>query len=393
MTKNASVRKFAVGLALGVVILIAGLGGAVSERIFGYRILDRFLPAISRDTSSGQSETIKIVNEESVAIDVFKKVSPSVVTVAIQQPPAQRSTCDPFDPFCFFGQPSINQQTPSQPQNIGTGFIVTRDGMIVTNKHVVSETDAKYQVITSGDKRYPVTKVYRDPANDIAIIKIDASGLTPVEMGDSSKLIVGQTVFAIGTPLGEFRNTITNGIISGLGRGIQAGDPYAGYVENLDNVIQTDAAINPGNSGGPLVNSAGQVIGINVAVAQGGQNIGFAIPINVVKESLNNFNKTGQFIRPFLGVRYRMVDQRTSILSEVPQGAYVDEVVNSSPAEKAGLKSGDIITKINGKSLAGGSTDSLSKIISSSRVGDTLNLEVWRNGSNVELKAVLAEAQ
>lgn len=391
MAKGFPVRKFTVGLAFGVMVIIAALGGAVSDRLFGYRVLDRFFPPQGNITFPRQQETVKIVSEESAAIDVFKEVSPSVVTVAIQQTLSRHGTCDPFDPFCFFSPPSSNR-LPSQPQNIGTGFVVTNDGMIVTNKHVVSQTDAKYQVISSDNKKYAVTKIYRDPANDIAIIKIDASGLRPVEMGESSKLVVGQMTFAIGTPLGEFRNSITKGIISGLGRGIQAGDPFAGYVENLDNVIQTDAAINPGNSGGPLVNSSGQVIGINVAVAQQGQNIGFAIPIDVVKDSLDNFNKTGQFVRPFLGVRYRMIGRRTALLNSVPEGAYVDEIVSSSPAEKAGVQSGDIIVKISGQALKGDS-DSLSKIVSHAKVGDAVDLEIWRDGDILHLKATLDEAQ
>ncbi|TSC53199.1 MAG: protease, partial [Microgenomates group bacterium LiPW_16] len=189
---------------------------------------------------------------------------------------------NPLDPFSIFKQVPPSAGGEKVEQDIGTGFIILADGMIVTNKHVVADTSAKYRVITKDDKTYEVVKIYRDPVNDLAILKIEATGLKPVEMGDSSKLKVGQFVIAIGTALGEFRNTVTTGVISGLGRGITAGSPFEGYVERLDNVIQTDAAINPGNSGGPLLNSAGQVIGVNIAVAASGQNIGFAIPINVI---------------------------------------------------------------------------------------------------------------
>ena len=156
--------------------------------------------------------------------------------------------------------------------------------------------------------------------------------MTPIELGDSSKIKVGQLAIAIGTALGEFRHTVTTGVISGLGRGIS---------KTLDNVIQTDAAINLGNSGGPLLNSAGQVIGVNTAVSQQGQNIGFAIPINVIKDAIDNFNKTGQFSRPFMGVRYRQIDQKTALLNDIPsREPYVEEIVEGSPAEKAGIVAG-----------------------------------------------------
>ncbi|KKT72980.1 MAG: HtrA2 peptidase [Microgenomates group bacterium GW2011_GWA2_44_7] len=373
-----------------MVLVIALFGPTVSDRLKNLRVLDRIIGS-GNISLPGSQGTVRVIGEESVTIDVFKKVSPSVVTVAIQPSAQQRSSCDPFDPFCLYSPPSFNRR-PSQPQNIGTGFMVSNDGMLVTNKHVVSEENAKYQVITSDNKKYDVVRIFRDPANDIAILKIDSSGLSPVEMGDSSNLVVGQMAIAIGTPLGEFRNTLTRGVISGLGRGIQAGDPFQGYVERLDNVIQTDAAINPGNSGGPLVNSAGQVIGINVAVAQSGQNIGFAIPINVVKESLDNFNKTGKFMRPFLGVQYRVIDRRTAILNDLPEGVYVDEVVGSSPADKAGIQDGDIIVKINGQTLRG-ENDSLTKIINNNKVGDVLEMEIWRDEQTLKLRATLAEAQ
>ncbi|HSX40650.1 MAG TPA: trypsin-like peptidase domain-containing protein, partial [Candidatus Saccharimonadales bacterium] len=249
---------------------------------------------------------------------------------------------------------------------------------------------------TSDEKTYTVQKIYRDPLNDIAILKIDPAEnagktLQPVAMGDSSHLQVGQFVIAIGTALGEFRNTVTTGVISGLGRGITAGDEFAGFAERLDNVIQTDAAINPGNSGGPLLNSSAQVIGINTAVAQSGQNIGFALPINVVKDSLDNFNQNGQFNRPYLGVAYKMLDRDTAIANDVVAGAYVQSVVKGSPAEKAGLRQGDIITKADGKSLQDGKTE-LASIIGGKKVGDSVSLTIWRNGKTTDVTATLTSA-
>jgi len=385
-------KRFLTGVAIGLVILASVLGGAISERLFGYKILDKFFPP-RQGSFSQEVLQQRVLNEESVVIDVAEKVSPSVVTVGITktQKVLDLFEWDPFmDPFGFFRQPKSREEKIQQ--DIGSGFIVSADGLVVTNKHVVADTRAKYRVITKDDKEYEVKKIYRDPVNDLAILKIDASGLKPVELGDSDKLKVGQFVIAIGTALGQFRHTVTTGVISGLGRGITAGSPFEGYVERLDNVIQTDAAINPGNSGGPLLNSAGQVIGVNVAVAAEGQNIGFALPINLVKESLANFEKTGRFERPFLGVRYRMISQDLALLNDVPQGAYVVEVVEGSPADKAGIKEGDIITKLDGQPVRekdGG----LAKLIAQKKIGEKVELTIWRDGEQKEMTATLEESK
>ena len=277
------------------------------------------------------------------------------------------------------------------PQDIGTGFIISDDGLIVTNKHVVSQSDAKYKIITKDDKEYEVIEISRDPLNDIALLKVNANGLSPVELGDSNNLKVGQFVIAIGTALGELRHTVTTGVISGLGRGISAGNPFEGFVEQLDNVIQTDAAINPGNSGGPLVNSAGQVIGVNVALAQGAENIGFAIPINIVNEGLVLFEKEGKFpSKAYLGVQYQMIPKSTAIMNDVPEGAYVVDVIVGTPADKAGIEVDDIITKFDGNSVKeddGG----LSEAISKKNPGDSVSVEVWRDGETLQLSVSLTE--
>lgn len=364
-------KKFLIIGSLLVVAIAAATGGAISDRIFGYSLLDKYWPKRTDQATSSKSQ-ISVLNEENVVSDVVSKVSSSVVTVSIKQA-ARRQIM--FDPFNMMQEPDV-PTTPKQ-QDIGSGFILDKDGLIVTNKHVVEDTTGTYQVVTSDDKTYDVQKIYRDPANDLAILKINAANLKPVELGDSAKIKVGQLAIAIGTALGEFRSTVTTGVISGLGRGISAGSPFEGSVEQLDNVIQTDAAINPGNSGGPLLNSAGQVIGINTAVSQQGQNIGFAIPINVIKEAIANFNQTGQFNRPYLGVRYRILDQNTALMNDVPQGAYVQEVITDSPAAKAGVEQGDIITKIDGAKMTG-SDNALATAVAKHKVGDKINLEIWR---------------
>lgn len=362
--------------------------------LIAFSKLSSFLPKLNLIPENTPAK-VQIVSEESVVINVVKNVGPSVITVVAQSKPQSQSDAFNFGPFQVFGLPG--QEKPSEPQNqsIGSGFIITNDGLIATNKHVVSDTSAKYQIVTSNDKKYTVSKIYRDPLNDIALLKIDVAEnkgqkLTPVKLGDSNNLQVGQFVIAIGTALGEFNNTVTTGVISGLGRGVTAGDSFAGFVERLDNVIQTDAAINPGNSGGPLVNSSGQVIGINTAIAQNGQNIGFALPVSILKDSMNNFNQTGQFNRPYLGVTYKMLSKDVAILNDVVLGAYVQSVVTSSPAESAGISQGDIIIKFDGKAV--NEQNELSELIGVKKVGDNVSISVWRDGKTLNLNAKLGLA-
>ena len=378
--RKVNTKKILVGMAILVVIVVAITSGAIADRLFGFKPLDVLFP---RMTSLNLQQ--RIVNENSDVIDVVKNVGPSVVTVSAQTP---KRTVIQFSPFGGFTQGVQGGNVA----DIGSGFVVSADGLIITNKHVVADTTLSYKVSTSDGKTYDVAQISRDPNNDIAVIKIDAKGLKPVELGDSSNLQVGQFVIAIGTALGEFRNTVTTGVISGLGRGISAGDSLQGYVERLDNVIQTDAAINPGNSGGPLLNSAGQVIGINVAVAQGANNVAFSIPINTVKEDLNQFKSTGKFpAKAYLGVGYQMLTQQVALLNQVPQGAYVVNVVAGSPAEKAGVQVGDVIFKIDGTSLNDASVG-LGKLVSGKKPGDILSLDIWRNGETSNIKVTLSEA-
>jgi len=382
-------------LILAAVVLITG--GVLQSGLIRTKstFLNRFLPFPGQTTAPlPGSERVRVVDEESVITDVVDRASPSVVTVGITQTRTLGNIFqfDPFDPFTPFRQGS--PQTQPVEQDIGTGFIVSSDGLIITNKHVVGDTQATYRVITNDDTKYDVVKIYRDSVNDLAIIKIapnSGSALTPVEMGNSDQIKVGQTAIAIGTALGEFRSTVTVGVISGVGRGITAGSPYEGYVERLDNVIQTDAAINPGNSGGPLLNSAGQVIGINTAVSQEGQNIGFAIPINVVKDALANFNATGQFNRPFLGVRFRMVTRDLALLNEIPEGAYVLEVIDGSPAARAGIVAEDIITKMDGTRV--NADNELSNLISKKKVGERSSITVWRDGKELTLDVTIGSQE
>lgn len=376
-----------------IVILVAILGLASAAQKYTPSFF-QFISRNSKVTLPQGTEKIKVVSEESITIDIVKKAGPSVVTVAEESLP--RSTRNPsfdFSPFFGFQFPDEESQQPRQSRSIGSGFLISSDGMVVTNKHVVSDTEVKYQIITSNDKKYTVQKIYRDPLNDVALLKIDpnenpGATLKPVDLGDSSNLQAGQYVIAIGTALGEFRNTVTTGVISGLGRGITAGSRFEGFAEKLDNVIQTSAAINPGNSGGPLFNSSGQVIGVNTAVSESGQNIGFAIPINVIKDSLNNFNETGQFNRPYLGVMYKIISKDLAILNDLPEGAYVQSVVEDSPADKSGVQRGDIIIRINGQRIV--SNNLLSSVIGKKKVGDKIEISLYRDNKTIDVEAILA---
>lgn len=339
---------------------------------------------------TSQTEKQIVTTEESAVIKSIEEALPSVVTVGISKTTSTEDLfeIDPFDPFSpFRRRPGRTQKIE---RNIGSGFVISKDGLIVTNKHVVADQDASYQILTNDDKKYDVTKISRDPLNDLAILKVDALDLKPLHLGDSQNLKLGQFVIAVGTPLGEFRNTVTSGIISGLGRGITAGSPFEEYVERLDNVIQTDAAINPGNSGGPLINLRGEAIGVNTAVSAEGQNIGFAIPINVVNELIKNFEAGGGTIqRPFLGVRYKMVDKQSAILNDIVEGAYVIEVVEDSPAKKSGILEEDIIIEFDGKKIKGDDQQSLQKLIAEKKVGDRAGIKIWRGGETKEFEVTL----
>ncbi|MGB9707537.1 MAG: S1C family serine protease [Microgenomates group bacterium] len=371
---------------LAVLIIILAIGQTYN--LLPSINLEKYIkfPSITNSNKSIVNyEKQTVVYEESVITKVVEESLPSVVTVGIKKIISSGGYIEinPFNPFSPFQQ--IPGKKQKVEQNIGSGFIITEDGLIITNKHVVADTNAQYQILTYDNKKHDVEKIYRDPLNDLAILKINVNNLKPLKLGDSSSLKLGQLVIAIGTPLGEFTNTVTQGIISGLGRGITAGSPFEGYVEKLDNVIQTDAAINPGNSGGPLLNSKGEVIGVNTAIASEGQNIGFAIPVNVVKNLIENFKKRGNnFDRPYIGIRYKMIDRQTAILNEVVEGAYVVEVLSNSPAEKAGIQDEDIIVEFDGQKVKGDDEQGLAKMILEKKVGEQVNLKIWRNGQYLQ---------
>lgn len=310
--------------------------------------------------------------------EIANSVSKSVVSII-----TNTSTTGSF----FTGQVS---------QAAGTGFIISSDGYIATNKHVVANATKIGVILDDGSTYEDVELIGTDPINDFAIIKIkDVKDLTPIKIGDSKTTNIGQQVVAIGNALGTYQNSVTSGIISGKGRSLTASDSSRTTYETLSDMIQTDAAINGGNSGGPLVNAAGEVIGINTAYASQGNNVGFAIPINSVKGIMAGVLKDGKFERAVLGVRYQTI---TPLIAkekklDVTAGAYVkgsnnaSAVIKGSAGDKAGIKDGDIITAVNGTKI--GTAGSLGSLIGEYAVGDTVKLEVYRDKKYIELQVKL----
>lgn len=317
-----------------------------------------------------------ITKEEGDIASVVDRVGPSVVSIIT------KSTGN-----SFYGT--------RDEEGAGTGIIVGKDGLILTNKHVVSDTDQVGIVLSDGTKYENVKVLGADPLNDVAFLKVEGvSTLPAVELGDSSSIRVGQRVVAIGNSLGQYQNTVTSGIISGIGRPIsaQAGDT----IENLSDLIQTDAAINPGNSGGPLLNLNGQVIGINTAIIENAQGIGFSIPINATKGILKGVLSKGIVERAYLGVNFIPItpDVAKSYNLPVKKGAYVESlndksaVIKDGPADKAGVKDGDIITKIGGIEVGVGG--GISSLVSEYAPGDTVELTILRDGQATAIKVTLA---
>lgn len=271
----------------------------------------------------------------------------------------------------------------------GSGFIATPEGIILTNKHVVIDADAEYTVITSVDDRYTAKVLARDPLNDVAILKIEGDDLPVIKLGDSNSILLGQTVIALGNALGEFQNTVSAGIVSGLSRFITATSDDGGGAEHLRGLIQTDAAINPGNSGGPLINLRGEVIGINSAIVYGAENIGFAIPINRGKSDLADVQEFGHIRKPLLGIRYIPVteDLQKKMKLPIDYGILVwgegvaghHGILENSPADKAGIREHDIIVSVNEKKLS--ERNSMEEILESSKIGDVLRMSVFREGN------------
>ena len=299
-----------------------------------------------------------------------------------------------------YAMPKIDHGAGNEKTQIGggSGFIISKDGYILTSNHVVADTTADYTVIVEPTKKFQAKVLARNPINDVAIIKVDAKDLPYLELSDSNKLELGEEVVAIGNALGEFHDTVSAGIVSGLSRYITALNGFSQQAENLRGLIQTDAAINPGNSGGPLVNRQAKVIGINTAMVMGAQNIGFAIPINYAKKDLEEIKKFGKIIVPFLGVKYILLskDMAKANKLSVDDGALVvretlgeSPVIKDSPAEKSGVKEFDIILECGGEKIS--LENPLANILQKCKVDQEIDLKILREGQEIMLKTKLDE--
>lgn len=329
----------------------------------------------SSDKSDNNIELL-VTEQEKNVIDIVKQSQESVVSIAVSQIALEQ------------GQGLVDTTN-----KIGTGFIVDESGIVITNQHVVSDKTSDYKVVNSHGDEFVVTTILRDDISDIALLRIDKGDkeLKALKLGDSDKLVVGQNVLAIGTPLGEFAGSVTTGIISGLNRTVSAGQSWFGStIKTYEGVIQTDAAINPGNSGGPLINSQGEVIGVNFATTQGVDNISFALPINSVKNRLEEYKTHGKFIRPYLGVSYQMISAYEALYyKNVVPGALVVRVEPISPAFVAGIRKGDIITQFGEKKV----DRSLAELIQQHKVGEEVEVKVTREGKEQVFKVKLGEME
>jgi len=349
----------------------------------------------------------RILRQDEMVVGVVAAASPAVVAIVATKdvPVFEQYFVSPFgdDPFFkqFFGDrfqiPQERQKgTVNKRVSSGTGFIISADGLIVTNKHVVADTAAEYTVFFNDSKKATAKVLARDPLQDLAVIKVEKSGLPALTLGDSSKIKIGQTMIAIGNALGEFSNSVSVGVVSGLSRSITATGAGIGS-EELTELIQTDAAINPGNSGGPLLNLRGEVIGINTAIVEGAENIGFAIPVDKLKRSIESVKKTGRIIYPFIGIRYITLNEEAAknLNLSVSDGAFLKgdsdnlAVVPGSPADKAGLKEGDIIVEINGQKID--KDHALASVLQEYVVGDVILIVYLRGSERRTTNATLVE--
>ena len=357
------------GVLIALSILVAGV-------LYWYKGGANNAPLTERNVPQTDGNLQTTTNED-VITSIAESVSPSVVSIVT----------------------NVTTQTifgATKGEAAGTGIIVSKDGYVLTNKHVVSGADKVEVILSDGTSYTNVTVVGSDPLNDIAFLKINGvDNLSPAELGDSATTRVGQEVVAIGNSLGQYQTTVTSGIISGKGRPITAGSEGTGETESLTDLLQTDAAINPGNSGGPLLNHSGQVIGVNTAVAANAQGIGFAIPINATKGALKQVLAGKGVERSYLGLRYVTLtpDVAKQYNVSVTQGAYIigaegsPGVLPGSPADKAGLREKDIIKKVNNMTV--GPQGGVSSLIGEYAPGDTVSLLVLRDGRELTLKATL----
>lgn len=364
--------------ALVILAVIAGVWLVVGAGVLGAWLSSQATQK-NNSLTSGVDGNQVVTEDEADLANIVKKVGPTVVSVVTTQTSGSGSF-----------------QTTSE--GAGTGIIVSADGYILTNRHVVQDARTLEIINSEGERYSDVTLVGSDPLNDIAILKIKAAkDLPAAELGDSGTVRVGQRVIAIGNSLGQYQNTVTSGIISGLGRPVTAATDELGMnVESLTDLLQTDAAINPGNSGGPLINMAGQVIGINTAIVSDAQSVGFAIPINAARGIIRGVLANGTIQKAYLGVQFVAItpDIRAELNLSERNGALVKSgtsgqaaVISGGPADKAGIREGDIITKVDDRVI--GEQGGLGSLIAEFLPGEKVTLTIIRDGKTQEVSVTL----
>ncbi len=388
--------------AIAIAAIVGGIVGAVSYVTFSNAFGISPLATQTMNTKEVDSKIVELIEEESATIAVVENVTPAVVSVIVKKPRGLITQTvflgNSFTSPLFFEQDLTSEQKEELVEvGSGTGFFVSEDGYLLTNRHVVNQTDVEYFIVTNEGNEIAAELVDMDPFQDLAILKVEGQAFPCVRFGDSDAIRIGQTVIAIGNTLSEFRNTVTKGVVSGIDRRVTAGDTVS--TEVIEKAIQTDAAINPGNSGGPLINLLGEVIGINTAVSYEGESVAFAIPVNHAKRSIDDVRKYGRIIRPWLGVRYVLVmpNEQADISYDYDVGAMIvagneaDQIAvfKGSPADLAGLKERDIIIAIDSVQLS--QDKALAEIISSYRPNDVVTIKVLREGVLFETDVTLAE--
>ena len=353
-----------------------------------------------------------IETEQSQIVQVVENANPAIVSIVVTKdmPTAERyiENIDPFNPFGHFFNRRFRFNTPQRQERRetekkevggGSGFLVSKNGLVITNRHIIKDKNAEYTALANNGEKYSAKILATDNASDIAILKIEGEDFPYLEFGNSDALKPGQTVIAIGNALAEFHNSVSVGVVSGLSRSIVAGDQY-GQTDLLEGVIQTDAAINPGNSGGPLLDITGKVIGVNVAVQQRAENIGFALPGNVVKSVAESVKEHGEIIKPFLGVRYIQVTKTLKERNNLPvdygvlviRGKTAEDlaVIPGSPADKAGITENDIILEIDDTKIT--TKTSLASIIRKKKINQKITLKIVHKNKEKKVEAVLEKA-
>ncbi|PJA45074.1 hypothetical protein CO174_05105 [Candidatus Uhrbacteria bacterium CG_4_9_14_3_um_filter_50_9] len=400
LVKPTSIQTW-FALFVAISALIGAITGAAMTFVLTGTFGLQFGSSASVSDAVMESRIVELIEEESATIAVVERVTPAVVSIIVKK--TRGELVDAGSSY-YYSSPFLDSEGLTDEESAelievssGTGFFVTEDGYLLTNRHVVDSENATLFVVTSDDEELPAELIDVDPFQDIAVLKVEGEGFSTVTLADSDTIRIGQTVIAIGNTLSEFRNTVTKGVVSGINRRVTAG--FFVNAEVIEEAIQTDAAINPGNSGGPLINLLGEVIGINTAVSYQGESIAFAIPINDAKRAIEDVRVYGRIVRPWLGVRYVLVapedvgdlDIDFDVGALVVAGEQPGEVAvfEGSPADRAGIHEDDVIVAVDRVFLT--EDAALAELLSDYHPEDSILLTLLRDGELVEIVVTLDE--